>query len=85
MEPLLRTERLFDGLAPDEQRRLYFLLLVADKLDPREALAFAERVEGFVTGKTVATEFNPPRPFAGPNDPPAENPCADGTHAGRGE
>jgi hypothetical protein len=73
---VLRTERLFDGLTSDEQRRLYFLLLVADKLDPREALAFAERIEGFISGKTVATEPNPPLPFASVNDPTGENSCA---------
>jgi hypothetical protein len=80
---VLRTERLFDGLEPlfdgltsDEQRRLYFLLLVADKLDPREALAFAERIEGFISGKTVATEPNPPQPSASVNDPTGETSCA---------
>jgi hypothetical protein len=73
MEPVLRTERLFDGLTADEQRRLYFFLLVADKLDPQDALAFAERIESFIGGETASAEFNPPPPCAGANDTTGDN------------
>jgi hypothetical protein len=76
MEPELRTERLFDGLTADEQRRLYFLLLAADKMDPRGALAFAERIEGFISGKTVVTEPNPPPPLDSAGGPTGESPSA---------
>jgi hypothetical protein len=78
MEPMLRTERLFDGLTPDEQRRLYFLLLAVDKIDPREALAFAERIERFISGKTVVTEPNPPPQPDSAGDPTGESPSASG-------
>lgn len=53
MEPIVRREPLFEGLKPSEQRRLYFLLLIADQLEPREALALAERIDAFITAKTV--------------------------------
>jgi hypothetical protein len=54
MEPIVRKESLFEGLKPGEQRRLYFLLLVADQLELREALALAERIDAFITAKTVS-------------------------------
>jgi hypothetical protein len=72
METILRTECLFDGLTSDERRRLYFLLLVADKLHPREALAFAERMDEFISRKAVSSEPNSP-PFASVNNPTGES------------
>src|SRR5690349_19265940 len=54
MDPIIRKETLFDGLNADEQRRLYFLLLGIDQLEPREALALAERIDAFVTAKSRA-------------------------------
>jgi hypothetical protein len=49
MEDLARHESLFEGLNPDEQRRLYFLLLAVDQFQPREALALAQEIDAFVT------------------------------------
>jgi hypothetical protein len=54
METIVSGQALFDGLNPDERRRLYFLLLVADHLEPREALVVAERMEAFITAKAVS-------------------------------
>ena len=54
MEQIICKEPLFEGLKPDEQRRLYFLLLVADQLEVREALALAERMEAFITARAAS-------------------------------
>jgi hypothetical protein len=49
MEQIISKDSLFEGASPGEQRRLYFLLLVAEQLEVREALALAERIEAFIT------------------------------------
>jgi hypothetical protein len=54
MEQIIPKEPLFEGLNPDEQRRLYFLLLVADQVEVREALALAERMETFIIARAAS-------------------------------
>jgi hypothetical protein len=54
MEQIIPKEPLFEGLNPDGQRRLYFLLLVADQMEMREAFALAERMETFITARAAS-------------------------------
>jgi hypothetical protein len=69
METIISKESLFDGLSPSEQRRLYFLLLLAEKLELQGALALAERIDAFITAKTVAPLSTPaPAPSERRND-----------------
>jgi hypothetical protein len=67
MEPIVGRETLFEGLNAEERRRLYFLLLVIDQLEPREALALAERIEAFITaGNPPPFDISEPQTPASP-------------------
>jgi hypothetical protein len=76
MDPIIRTETLFDGLNAHEKRRLYFLLLGIDQLELREALTLAERIDTFITAEAslAADATEAPLPAGRWSHPVARSP-----------